>query len=538
MKRVLGAAARTSALVSALISALAAVSGCGVRGKDPSSVITRRLEGEPKTLNPLLTNTDPESIVAALVARNLLDYDESLNLIPGLAESIEDSGDHLTYTVHLRDARWEDGTPVTSADVAYTLKALVDPKTPPTARRSNFDALKAVEAVDARTARVVFTAPYAYRKDAFNLPLLPAALYAGKDIATNERNRSPLANGPYRLAKWDAGRAIELVRNTQYFGEKPPAERIVLRVVPETAPAFQGLLTGELDETRLTPEQLKRIDADRDKPGATARSLVWDELAYTYIAWNNRLPQFSEAKVRRALTMLIDREVIARTIYGGLAKPANGPVPPGLWTYDPALAPWPFDPAAASRLLDEAGWRKGPDGVRRKGKDRFAFTLSLGAGSDLQRQIVELAQQTYRAAGIEMNIRPMEWASFSANFEAGDFEAAAIALNLDPNPDMTANWHSAQIPPIGVNSVFYKSPKADALMDELKTTFDRGRAKELYKELQRVIHEDEPVSFLHIVSLKWGITRRIENVKTSPIGLSLFWPGVSGWRPVRATRPI
>ena len=521
-----------------LAAALAAALGCGARGKDPSSVITRRLEGEPKTLNPLLTNTDPESIVAALVARNLLDYDESLSLIPGLAESVDDSPDHLAYTVRLRAARWEDGTPVTSADVAYTLKALVDPKTPPTARRSNFEGLKAVETPDPRTARVLFTAPYAFRKDAFNLPLLPAALYEGRDVATNPRNRNPLANGPYRLAKWDAGRAIELVRNTQYFGERPAAERIVLRVVPETASAFQGLLTGELDEMRLTAEQMKRLDADRSKPDAPARTLVWDELAYSYIGWNNRLPLFSDPKVRRALTMLIDREAIARTIYGGLAKPANGPVTPGLWTWDPALAPWPHDPAAAEKTLDEAGWRRGPDGVRKKGRDRFVFALSLGAGSDLQRQITEVIQQAYRKAGIGMTIRPMEWAAFAAQAEAGEFEACALALNLDPNPDMTANWHSSQVPPSGVNTVFYRNPKADALMDELKTTFDRTKAKELYRDLQRVIHEDEPVTFLHLVSSKWGLTRHIENVKTSPIGLSLFWPGVSGWRPVRTTRPI
>ena len=173
---------------------------CGVRGKSQESVVRRRLEGEPKTLNPILATMDPEQIVLALLERNLLDYDEKLNLVPGLAEEVSDSPDHLTYTIRLhKDARWEDGTTVTSRDVVFTLTALLDPKTPALTRRALFDGFVKAEAVDARTARVVFSTAAAGRRDAFNLPLLSAAAWAGADVATHPRNRNPLANGPYRL---------------------------------------------------------------------------------------------------------------------------------------------------------------------------------------------------------------------------------------------------------------------------------------------------------------------------------------------------
>jgi len=521
----------TTALLGTL--ALLCAASCGVRGKDQEQVLNRRLDGEPKTLNVLTATSGPEWDVLSLLTRNLLDYDEKLNLIPGLAESVEPDAGWLAFTVRLRDARWEDGSPVTSADVAYTIEALMDPKTPSLSRRSFFESFEKVEIVDARTARVFFKTPYSGRRDAFSVPLLPAKEYKGTDINTNPRNRNPLANGPYRLARWDSGRSLELVRNTQYFGEKTPAERVVFRVVPESASAFQGLLVGSLDETKLTFDQRKKLDAD---PNALAASLIYPELGYTYIAWNNRSPLFSDPKIRVALTKLIDREAIAKALYGGTARPANGPVPPGLWSYDAALQPWPHDEAGAVAALEAAGWKAGADGVRVKDGKRFEFELTFGIGSDVQRQQSELIQQAFRKAGIVATLRPMEWGAFLTKSDSGELEASMLALNLDPNPDLAMNWHSTQVPPNGFNSGYYSNPKADALMDEIRTTFDRAKAQTLYKELQRILHEDEPVTFLHVVAAKWGVAKRVENVKASPMGLFIFWPGGSAWR-VRSKGP-
>lgn len=505
----------------------------GPVGKDQDRVLYRRLEGDPETLNPIISTSDPENVVIALLQRNLVDYDEKLNLVPGLAESVEPDGSRLSYTVKLREGvRWEDGSPVTADDVKATLEAIVDPKTPALYRRSFFADLEKVEVVDARTARATFRKPYAARRDAFNLPLLPARLYRGTDVATNPANRKPLANGPYRLASWEGG-TIRLVRNTQYFGEAPAFEQVVFRTVPESSSAFQGLVTGALDESRLNAVQ--RTEAAKE---STLREVRYDEIAYTYLAWNSRLPQFADARVRRALTMLVDREAIAKTLYGGLARPANGPLPPGLWPHDPTLAPLPHDPVRAAALLDEAGWKKGKDGVRSRAGVPLSFTLSFGSASDRQRQIIELTQRAFREAGIAMALSPMEWGAFVEKVDAGDYEACSLSLNLDPNPDLRPNWHSSQVPPNGMNHSFYRNPRADALMDELAVTFDRERARPLYAELQRIIADDQPFTFLHTVSVAWGVRSRVENVKASPVGLWLFWPGGSGWVPARAAKPI
>lgn len=526
------AAVFLAALLGAALAPACGPKGARGTGGKEALVVTRRLDGEPKTLNPILSTSNGEAEVLALVTRPLLDYDASLALVPGLAEAVEADAAHLVYTVRLEaGALWEDGSPVTADDVKTTLEAIVDPKTPALSRKAFFDGLEKVDVVDARTARVTFKTASANRLDAFNVPLIPASAYRGKDVVENPRNRNPLANGPFRLAKWTAGQSLELVRNTQFSGEPAAAERVVFRVVPDSASAFQGLLTGALDETRLNAQQQKALAAASAGPGARAHAIAWEDLAYTYVGWNNRSPLFSDARVRVALTMLVDREAIARTLYAGFARPANGPVPPGLWSHDATLEPWPHDPVAARERLKAAGFAPGPDGVLRRGATRFAFPLLLGAGSDLQRQIAEAIQQSYRQAGIEMSIQPLEWGAFIEKVDAGDFDACFLGMSLDPNPDLAPNWHSSQVPPNGLNGVWYGNAEADRLMDELRGTFDRAKAKELYGRLQRVIHEDEPVTFLHWVKVRWGLSNRLENVKTSPIGLSYFWPGAAAWRP-------
>jgi len=125
---------------------------------------------------------------------------------------------------------------------------------------------------------------------------------------------------------------------------------------------------------------------------------------------------------------------------------------------------------------------------------------------------------------------------FVAKMDAGGLEAWAAAFNLDPFPDMAIQWHSASVPPVGLNNCFYRNLEVDALVERLKTAFDRDEAKRLLAEVQRLVHDDEPVSFLNTPLTKWGVSGRIEGVRTSPIGLFLFWPGASSWKPGASLR--
>lgn len=523
-------------VAGALLGAALFFAGCGTGAKDSPSLLLRRLEGEPKTLNPILATTDPELTVIALVSRNLLDYDSKLELMPGLAESVLPDPEHRVYTIKLKPGlRWEDGTPIRSDDVAFTVNTLMDDKTPSPNRKGYFEGFVKAEVVDELTARVTFKTASSARRDAFNLPLIPERAYKGTDILSHPTNRKPLANGPYKVARWRAGQAIELTRNERFSGPRAPADSLVFRVVSDSASAYPALLKGEIHDSRLTFAQMQDLEK---RASAEARLLLYPELGYTYIGWSHKHPFFGSREVRRAITSLIDREAIARTIYGGTATPAAGPIPPGLWFHDPGIPPFPHDPQEAEKTLAAAGFARGKDGILVKDGRRFSFELLMGGGSEIQRQIAESVQQALRKAGIEMTLAPMEWSAFTTRVDAGDFEACFLAMSLDPNPDFSISWHSSQLPPGGWNYCFYKNPEVDRILDRLKETFDQAEAKKLYSSLQRNLNEDQPVTFLHNVKVKWGLSRRVKGVLTSPLGLSLFWPGAASWRPVPVSRPV
>ena len=175
--------------------------------------------------------------------------------------------------------------------------------------------------------------------------------------------------------------------------------------------------------------------------------------------------------------MLLDRASIVRNLFRGSARIISGPWAPDSPAYDANVLPLPFDPSAAGRLLDEAGWRDTDgDGMRDRAGRRFEFELLVSSGSDIGRQIDETFAASLARVGITAHVRPLEWASFVERIDAGNFEAASLAGSAsDPNPDPYPYWHSSQWPPRGLNSGFYRNPEADRLMEEARAEPDEGQ---------------------------------------------------------------
>jgi peptide/nickel transport system substrate-binding protein len=491
----------------------------------------RRLTGEPTTLNAVLQSSAPEAQVLQYVQRNLFDYDARQNLVPGLASGMEASPDGLTYTVTLRqDAAWEDGRPVTSRDAVFTVRQIVNPKVPAQVFKPLFEDLAGIDALDDRRFRIRFTRRYAFRPMAFVLPLLPAHRFDGQNFLRARDNRAPLSDGPYRFVAWKAQQSIELERNPRYAGPRGHFDRIVFRVVPDNATAYRMLLEGDLDEDQLDAG-LKQRAAEDARFAACCRLVEFYNLDYNYIALNARTPFFADARVRRALTMLLDRAAIVRGLYRGSARIISGPWAPDSPAYDADLAPLPFDPASAARLLDEAGWTAPPGGgVRSKDGKAFEFDLLVSAGSEVGRQIDEMLASELAQIGVTARVRQMEWAAFVEKVDAGQFEAASLAWSaVDPNPDPYFYWHSSQCPPNGVNDGCYTSPEADRLIAEAREEMDAPRRLVLLKRLHRLLRDDAPAVFVVNASQKYAFRKRIRGLASSPLGLYGIWPGPLGW---------
>jgi peptide/nickel transport system substrate-binding protein len=494
-------------------------------------VVRRRLVGEPATLNAILQSGLPEQQVLQYVSRPLLDFDAHLELVPALAERWVVSGEGRDYQFFLRsDATWEDGRPVTSADAVFTIRKVLDPKVPSPVFKPLFEGLQAVEAIDAQSFRVRFRDRDSSHAFAFTLPLLPEHRFKGQPFLKAHDNRSPLANGPYRVARWKTQEEIELERNPRWTGAPAHFDRIVFRIVPENSVAYRALVEGNLDETWIDQPLKDRSSRDR-RFRSCCRVVEFYNLDYNYIALNNRSPLFADARVRRAMTMLLDRPSIVRNLYRGSARMISGPWAPDSPAYDASVTPLPFDPRAAGELLDQAGWKDtDADGVRDHAGREFEFDLLVSAGSTAGRQLNEVFAAELARAGVRARIRALEWAAFTQRVDSGEYDAASLAwAAADPNPDPFPYWHSSQIPPRGLNSAYYSNPAADLLMEEARRELDAEKRREIYHRLHRVFRDNPPVVFVVTASQKYAFRRRVHGLVTSPLGLYGFSPGPLSW---------
>lgn len=499
--------------------------------KQEGDWLVRVLEGDCATLNYVLYTSQYEAEVLNYVLRNVVDLDRELNYVPGLAEKWDVSADGLTYTFHLRaDATWEDGKPVTADDFEFTVRSILDPKIPSPNKKPLFEDYASSKVVDPKTYSITFRKPFAGRLGLFNMALIPKHVYGTGDFNAHPANRQPVGNGPYRFVRWVTNQEIELVRRDDYWGEKPAFRKILFKILPDEAVRLNALKTGQIDEARLSSIQWRDMQADASFTAKNRTVLFHSVVMPNFIAWNHRSPLFSDKRVRQALAMLVDRERIAKNIYFGTAEPAAGPFPWGSWARNPNLKPWPFDPPAARKKLEEAGWKdsNGNGTIDRDGKE-FAFDLMIPAGNQISEQFGTLLQRELERVGIKMSLRAYEFAIYQGKVSAGEYEAATQALGYDIDPDPTVILHSKQFPPAGFNFFFYANPEVDKLIEAGRLEFDPAKRREIYWRLGEILHDDQPACFVLHPTMKWAVSNRFRGLNLSPLGLYLHHPGSLDW---------
>jgi peptide/nickel transport system substrate-binding protein len=506
--------------------------GAFVGAPKPVSAATlyRRLEAEPSTLNPILATTDVEEIVLANFSRNLLDIDAHLNLIPGLCDHWTISPDQRHYALHLREeAAWEDGTPLTAHDLAVTLRLLTNPHVPASRYAPGLESLRSVTELDRQTIKVDFDHAYALRLFAFHVGLVPASRYEHHDILTAPENRAPIANGPYRVQAWRTGEEIVLVRNERYWGPRGAYDRIVFRVVPDQGQAYRALVRGELDETRLSAEQAHDTAQDPEF-GRCCHLLQFPALSFLYVAYNHRNPLFHDPVTRRALTMLLDRQAMIDHLYGGAGHLISGPWPTALSAYDPTVQPYPLDPQVARALLERAGWRAHEGVLTRDGKP-FRFHLLYTGTSATSREIAEIIQASLSGAGIACTPEAIDWPALNSRLATGEFDAAVLAFANDVNPDLFEEWHSSQVPPLGLNASGLTDATVDQLITISRAEGDPKQRVKLFHELHRRMHDLEAATWLFETVERHAVANHVDGVSVSSLGLFRFWPGAVAWSP-------
>jgi peptide/nickel transport system substrate-binding protein len=481
--------------------------GCTRRVDDPSTVVMI-LESSPNNLD-LRQGTDAQSErVGGLIFDALVKKDEHYELQPWLATSWEQP-DALTWVFHVRDGvRFHNGRPLEALDVAYTIQSLIDGSLV-TAKGGNFATVDRVEARDRLTVVI-----HMKRPDAGLLFNVSDGLFgvvprgSGRDFGLH-----PIGSGPFKFVSAVQDKEVVLERNSDYWATTPDApagakkiERVRFEVVPDAITSALELKKGSADlaSNVVTLDMVHTLESAANlQVESGAGSPV------VYLTFNVADPLLKDKRVRQAVACAIDRQAIVDAIWRGQARLANTLLPVGHWAAasDAELAQYPHDVGRAQRLLSEAGFPAGKDGVR--------LWLTMKTSTDeTTRLMAAVLQQQLRAAGIRLEIRSAEFGTFYADVTKGAFQIYAlrwIGSNEDPDIFRYA-YGSGSFPPKGGNRGRYSNSRLDALLADAAGSTDRAMRKADYVEAQKILAEELPGIPLWYPNNEVIHTRRVQGV--------------------------
>ena len=478
--------------------------------------------GDASFLNPILAQDSASSDINGFVFNGLIKYDRNLqNFVGELAESWKvEKGPEPVITFFLRKGvLWHDGKEFTAEDVKFTYDRIMDEKTN-TVRRSDYELVKTAEVLDPYTFRVTYKQPFSPGLGTWGMGIIPKHLLEKEDINTTKFNRNPIGTGPFRFVEWVTDEKIVVEANQRYFQGKPQLDRIIYRIIPETALSEIEMLTKGIDILRVVPFQFRRMN---EVPFLKVYSQPG--LSYTYIGYNLKNPLFQDKRVRQAFTHAINREEIVQYVLYGFGTVLSGPFPGHLWYYNPKVKPLPYDLQKARQLLAEAGWKDTDgDGILDKDGKPFRFKLITNSGNDIRRDVGVLVQRQFRELGVEVTFEVYEWSVFLKNFiNAKHFDACILGWSLSPDPDDYMIWHSSQIEK-GFNFISYKNPEVDRLWEEGRREYDVEKRKQIYWRIHELMAEDQPYTFLFSPIGISALQKKFVLAEESPSGQKTYQP--------------
>lgn len=507
----------------------------------PTGRIVVGLSQEPTSFNPLMVHNEVDEGVYFSIFDALFRIDPQGVIQPNLAVEVptqENGGiseDGLAWRIRLRDdVRWHDGEPFTAEDVKYTLELIVNP---------DFRAWRTLGHALLRDITVVSPTEITWRMEepfAPYMSFLTETFMVPKHILEKEAdpneaafNQAPIGTGAFKWGQRIAGDHIELVANPDYFGDGPYIEQLVFKYIPDRTVLYTQFQSGDIDLVGLAyiaPDKYAEASA---LPDRTVELIPAPQ--FEFILLNMERPQFKELAVREALYAAMDRKMIIDAIYYGVAGLTETFMPQQSFYYNPDLPVQEFNLDRARKLLDDAGWVPGADGIRAKDGVRLAFANTTTAGDHLREQLQQFLQQTFAEIGVEMTISNLPpavlWGDFWT-YSRFDSAIAGTTYLVASDPDVTLRFHSKAIPSQtggrGSNNSQYSNPEIDALLEEGARTFDPEKRREIYFKVQEIIRRDLPLLPLYARTLVYGRKAGIEGFVANTNTRTESWHA-AGW---------
>ena len=518
----------------------------------------------PGTWNPLISSMLAKSLISNMTARPLTAYDANSNLVclvctelptieNGKARVIDlpDDGKGggkkgMEVDIEMRDLRWGDGVPVTAKDMAFTLEVGKHPLSGVASSEAYKRILKLDVKDDRHFTMTIDRVTFDY--NSIGMSIVPAHLekpifdanpaeYRNKTAYDTDSTNPGLAFGPYRIVEVVPGSRIALERNSSWTGEKPHFKRIVVKIIENTAALEANLLSGNVDyvlgELGLSLDQVLAFEKrHKDKYDFIYKPA----LIYEHIDTKLDNPLLADRRVRQAILMAIDRKAISDKLFEGKQPIANGPVSPLDPMYSPVVRTYPYDPAAARKLLDEAGFAEVKNGVRQNAKgERLSIEITTTAGNRVRELVAQVIQSQLRQIGIELRIKAEPARIFSEALNRRQFSGLAMYAWVEqPQGVPRSTLHSEEIPSAangwsGQNYPGYKSPDMDKALDSAERELDEAKRRALFADIQRIHADDLPVLPLFFRVDPFVIPKPLKGVvPTGHLNSSTLW--IEQWR--------
>jgi len=499
----------------------------------PKKRVVIGITQEPDTLFMPFKEMNAAEHIGRPGALMLTVFDERWQLVPQAAEAIptvdnggvvQNADGTMTVTWRLKEGLfWADGVAVTADDFVFGWTVMKDPELEVIDRAQAMRVTR-MEAKDPRTLVVTWAAPsayYAYFRNHEPLPkhlLGPVVAKDKRALGRGDTSTRPLLGGAFTVAEWVPQSHIRLRRNPHAQAMKPALDEIVWKIIPQTQTMEAAFLSGAVDVISVigfTFEQTRDFAARHPE----AVTHFTPALMLEHIDLNLEHPALQDRRVRQALVSALDRETLVQQLFGGKQPVAHSSEPDD--NDDPGVVRYPYDPARAKALLDEAGFVVGDDGVRRKGDVALRFTLHSTAGDRLREQVEQLLVGWWKAVGVDVAIQnqPAKLL-FGETIRRRKFDGMVMfTWTREPNKIDETYWRCDQKPSAqnawqGRNYPGFCDPRVDTLLDEASRTLDETKRRALHRQIARILSEEVPMIPLY-----------------DRVDVSVTPKGFSGWRP-------
>lgn len=503
----------------------------------------------PSTMHPAIDSMMAKAYVLGAVRRKMTIYDPQWRLqcvlcteIPsfdnGRVKRIENKQGEPALAVRFtikQEARWGDGTDLTSADVVFSFEAGKHPLSGFTNAAFLSENIEEVRALDEKNFVIHYKKEFCDYANLNDFEILPAHLerpifeanpadYKNETLYDRGSDSKGLYNGPYIIDNVRKGRYVDLKRNPHWWGERPVFERVRIEAVENTSALSARLLAGQLDmiagEIGLSLDQAvsfeKRLKA-RNRPYEVRYQ---SGLIYEHLDMNMDMAIFQDKTIRQALLHALNREAIETQLFAGKQKVAHSSVHPMDLFHDAGVLRYDYNPERAEELLEEAGWRYDQDGFRHNEKgERLGFTLYTTAGNKTREIVAQAIQSDWRAVGIDVSIQTLPpRVLFGQTLRQRNYDGVAMFAWLSaPDSVPKTTLHSTMIPAAdngyaGQNFTGYKNAEMDGLIDALETSCAPKPRAELWSNLQHLYANDLPALPLYFRANAFVIPKALKNL--------------------------